>query len=251
MARGLGTRASPIYISAARKPQASRFRARITTAPRRAFRAGFDRTGGFYGRFAGGRAGGELKFHDLDVDDAVVAVAGAIAEDSCNVIAQGNTESQRIGRKVVIRRVNWRYEVRLPAAANQADTPNGDSVRVILYLDKQTNGATAAITDILETADYQSFYNLANSNRFRILMDRTSSIVHHASMTDGASTGSFGAVTQQHKFNKLCSIPIEYDNSATTGVITSQRSNNLGVLTISATGVASFLSKMRLRYSDA
>ena len=46
-------------------------------------------------------------------------------------------------------------------------------MRVMLYHDKQANGATAAVLDILESADYQSFNNLVNSGRFRILMDRT------------------------------------------------------------------------------
>ncbi len=58
--------------------------------------------------------GGELKFHDLDIDDAVVAVNGTIAQVSCNIIAGGTTESTRIGRKSVIRKINWRYEIVLP-----------------------------------------------------------------------------------------------------------------------------------------
>ncbi len=209
---------------------------------------GFTRTGGFYGRFS---RGGEMKFHDLTVDDAAIATAGTIAEDSANVIAQGNTESQRIGRKVTVKRIHWKYDVTLPAAANQDDVPNGDVARIILYLDKQANGATALVADILETANYQSFYQLANSNRFRILMDKTHNIRHTVSQTDGASTGSYGAVRHAYTFNKLCNIPIEYDNSATTGVITSQRSNNIGVLTISALGTSGFASQMRLRYTDA
>ncbi len=194
---------------------------------------------------------GELKFHDLDIDDGTVTAAGTIAQVSCNIIAQGNTESERIGRKLTIRKVNWKYEVRIAAVQDQADPPNGDLVRVILYQDKQANGATALVADILETADYQSFRNLANQGRFNILMDRTHNVGQQLSAVDGTNTAAYPIVhAGPYSFNKACAIPIEYDNSATTGVITSQRSNNLGVLTISQAGVAGFFSKMRLRFSD-
>ncbi len=55
------------------------------------------------------RAPGELKFHDLDIDDATIASNGTIAQVSCNLIAQGVTEVQRIGRKCILRSVNWRF----------------------------------------------------------------------------------------------------------------------------------------------
>ena len=117
--------------------------------------AGYHRTGGFYGRYRatdrfarnGGRQA-ELKFHDLDVDDATVAAGATIAQDSCNKIAQGVTEITRVGRKCTIRMINWRFNIFMNAAAT---TNTGDVVRVILFLDKQCNGATAVTTDIVAT----------------------------------------------------------------------------------------------------
>ncbi len=205
----------------------------------RAFRKGYDRTSGFYGRFSKGL---ELKFFDLDLDDAVIA-AGANITDSINEIPQGTTESTRIGRKCTIRSINWRYQIVIPAGTtnNTADT-----VRVILYLDKQANGATAAVLDILETADFQSFNNLANKSRFRTLMDRTYSINSDIS-GDGTSLDS-GKKELQDSFFKRVNIPIEFDSTA--GAITEIRSNNIGVVLLSSDGVAGFFSKIRLRYSD-
>ncbi len=52
----------------------------------RPFRPGFDRTGGFYGRFAG--PGGEKKFFDTDVDDAVVS--GSMTINNLTVVPEGN-----------------------------------------------------------------------------------------------------------------------------------------------------------------
>ncbi len=191
---------------------------------------------------------GELKFHDLDIDDAVIATGGNIAEDSVLTIAQGTTESQRIGRKVVVRQISWRMRLSLPATSTPGDT--GDELRVILYLDKQANGATAAVTDILETSDFQSFNNLANTSRFRTLMDHTFSVVSRSGSFDGTND-QFGEDTQHHTFFKKLNIPIEYDNSVTTGAISSMRSNNIGVLLLSFSGLGGFSSKMRIRFSDA
>ncbi len=208
---------------------------------------GYARTSGFYGRFRGRRStytnGGELKFFDLDLDDATVANGGTIT-DSINKIAQGTTESTRIGRKCTIRSIGWRFEVTLPI-----DTTVGlaDVVRVIMYLDKQCNGATATVTDILESANFQSFNNLANKSRFRTLMDRTYAINVSAAAGNGTSNDAADSVIEDSFFKK-CNLALEFD--ATAGAITEIRSNNIGVLLIARTGAAGFSSKIRLRFSD-
>ncbi len=208
------------------------------------FRRGYNRTGGYYGRYTGDRP--ELKFHDLDVDDASIAAGGTIAQASCVTIAQGNTESERIGRKLTIRSVNWRFDLSfgINAAISGADT-----IRIILYLDKQCNGGAAVVTDILESADYQSFNNLSNKSRFRTLMDRNYDMQPLAAGGDGTTNDQGGLAMSDSVYLKV-NIPIEYDNSATTGVITSVKTNNIGVLLLSKNGLSTFTSKMRLRYSD-
>ncbi len=186
----------------------------------------------------------ELKFHDLDIDDVVVAAGGTIAQDSCNLIAQGLTESTRVGRKLNIKSILWRWSIIMAGATNAGLTT--ETLRVILYLDKQANGATAAVTDILESADYQSFNNLSNKNRFKTLMDRTYSLSAGGGTNSGAI--QFGEVQEEDMLFMACDIPIEY--SLTTGVIAGIRSNNIGVLLLSREGIALFGSKMRLRFAD-
>lgn len=217
-------------------------RRKIVTGIRRGQR-GVVRVGGFFGRY-NRASGGETKFHDLDIDDAVVAAAGAIAEDSCVTIAQGVTESQRIGRKCTVTSINWNYEVVLPTVAG-AGPQDGDQVRVILYQDRQANGAAATVTGILETGNYQSFRNLANTGRFRVLMDKTHSINSRAGAGTGAAN-DWPQVTQTYKYHKRCNIPLEYNS--TTGALTELRSNNIGVLLLSSNGLAGFISKMRIRF---
>ncbi len=190
---------------------------------------------------------GELKFHDLDIDDVAIAINGTIAEDSVLTIAQGTTESERIGRKLTVKKIGWHFEIKFLGAT--AIAASSDVVRVMLYLDKQTNGVAATAVGILESDNYQSFNNLSNKSRFLILMDRFYSLKSHSGSGNG-TTDKFGEDVITDSFYKECNIPIEYDNSATTGAITTMRSNNIGVLLLSRDGGSLFASKMRIRYSD-
>ena len=219
--------------------------ARVRKRRKGAYRRGYMRTAGFYGRFAGPSA--ELKFHDLAVDDAVVAVNGTIIDNSVNNIPQGTTEITRIGRKCTIRSINWRFSMQLLTEANTA-TPGVDTVRVIMYLDKQCNGAAATVTDILESDNYHSFNNLANKSRFRTLMDRTYTFSHPCA-SGADATAEWGPEKQDDTFFKNVNIPIEFDGTA--GALTEIRSNNIGVMLLSQAGLCNFTSEIRLRFSDA
>ncbi len=191
---------------------------------------------------------GELKFHDIALDDSVIALAGGITP-SLNLIAQGVTESTRVGRKCTLLSLGWKFQMQLPAIDGTGAAPLAEVVRVLLYLDKQCNGAAAAVTDLWEAANFQSFNNLANSGRFRTLMDRTYSLNYQSgSGSGGAADNDYPSVVVTDDFYTKLNLPIEF--TAGTGAITEIRSNNLGVLLISQNGTAAFFSHLRLRFSD-
>ncbi len=191
----------------------------------------------------------ELKFHDVDVDDGTVAAAMNV-QLALLTIAEGNGESERVGRKINVKQINWRFEVLLPTTATAADT--SDVIRVMMVLDKQCNGALPTNTDVVETDDYQSFNNLSNRQRFRVLMDRTYDVNCPAGSGRGSTdTLSYGdSVVSDQWHSQRLNIPIEYDNSFTTGVITTIRSNNLFIIVGGKSGVAGFRSKLRIRFTD-
>ncbi len=225
------------------KPTAGSYKKRRMSGP--SVIPGKTRVGGYYGRYAG--RDGELKFHDVDLDDAIVSATGTMTA-SINLIPQGTTEKTRIGRKCTLRNISWRYQCDLPLRDAVATPQQPDTVRIILFNDKQCNGATATNTDILETADFQSFRNLSNSGRFNILMDKLVTLNYTTFASDGAGVVSNCAVIREGTFFKSLTLPLEF--SGITGAITEIRSNNLGVLIISSEGQAGFESKIRLRYSD-
>ncbi len=196
----------------------------------------------------------ELKFHDQDVNDPGVAGSGTIftnasAEASLLRIPEGNGASARIGRKITVRQINWRFEIKLAEADGVANPANDTTVRVLLYLDKQANGAAAAVTDIVVASNFQSFNNLSNSKRFRTLMDRTYNLNRPSGGGNG-TTSDWAGLRVSDTFFKKVNIPIEYNSTATDGSLATIRSNNINMLIFGSTADAVFTSKMRIRYSD-
>ncbi len=195
------------------------------------------------GRFAG--AGAELKFHDVDLDDVNIDSSGTIT-DSVVKIQQGTGEVARIGRKCTVRSIGWKFNIVLN---NQTSSASAfDVVRVIMYIDKQCNGATAGVTDILESTDFESFNNLSNKSRFRTLMDRVYEVNSTSGGGDGTTEDYAGHIIHD-AFYKKVNIPIEYNSTA--GAIGEIRSNNIGVLLISRGSKCVFGSKIRIRFSDS
>lgn len=127
------------------------------------------------------------------------------------------------------------------------DTTGNDTVRIILYLDKQCNGTAATVTQILESDDFQSFNNLSNKSRFRTLMDRVYDLNATAGMGNGTANDTVATQINDSLFKKV-NLPIEYDSTA--GAIAEIRSNNICMLILSKDGRAVLDSQMRLRYSD-
>ncbi len=211
----------------------------------RPFIPGVNRTAGFYGRYSGPTS--ELKFHDVDVDHNPINTAGIITP-SINIIPQGTTESQRIGRKCTIKSIGWKVRFQYPELDGGATPQASDDIRLILYLDKQANGAAASVLDLIETADVRSFRNLANSGRFVFLHDKLYTINVTNLASDAAGVVSSGGVRRNFSVYKKCNLPIEF--SSTTGAIGEIRSNNLGVMAMTGNGLTILDSTFRLRFSD-
>lgn len=216
---------------------------------RRLFVPGHDRVGGFYGRYSRGSEGsGELKFFDTAVDLDPIPGNGTIVASSINLVPQGITESNRIGRKCAIRHISWKYQLQLLEIDALATPVSAASVRIIIYIDKQANGAAAAVTDIVEANSFQAHYNLANQSRFTFLMDKVHTLNYLTLASDTDAVVSSANVKRDYTFVKRCNIPIEFDS--TTGALTEIRSNNIGMMMLTSTGTATLTSVFRVRYSD-
>ncbi len=167
----------------------------------------------------GRKAGeGELKFHDVDHDDAGIAANFTLNTTSINLIAQGVTETTRIGRKCTIKNIQWRGSVQ--RGAQTAAANGGEVIRLMLVLDKQANGATPAVSGsggVLQSDDYASYLNLTETGRYSVLYDKTFAMNATAGGGDG-TTEDYATTRRPFSFFKRCSIPLEFDSTA--GAIT-------------------------------
>lgn len=202
---------------------------------------GYNRNVGFYGRFG---PAGELKFRDTALTP-IGAVANTMESINLNVIPQGNTEKERIGRKVTVKRIDVRGIIELPSTTLAVETT--DELLMMIVVDKQTNGTTFTGSQLWENNIFPSFMNLANQQRFQILATKYISMESQAS----DSTVGFGAITEYFHMGVSCNIPLEFDDEAITGAIATQRSNSLWFVAITHKGLQVInQTNCRIRFSD-
>lgn len=86
-----------------------------------------------------------------------------------NGLAQGVGNNERVGRKAIMKSVALRYIYNTGSAGGQQS-----QVRIVIFYDKQTNGAAPLVGDVIAGGNFTGHNLLANSDRFVILMDEIS-----------------------------------------------------------------------------
>lgn len=86
-----------------------------------------------------------------------------------NPVAQGSTGTEYVGRKLMMKSLNFRFEIYPDSTGNGGD---GTFFRCLLVYDRDTNGALPAITDIMTIDDQLSYMNLDNTKRFVTIYDK-------------------------------------------------------------------------------
>lgn len=160
----------------------------------------------------------EVKFFDTAVGFLFDATGEVPATGQLALIPQGDTENTRDGRKAVIKSIQFKGTfLNVPAASATAATV----VYLYLILDKQCNGAAAAITDVFTSNNMATnMLNLNNSMRFTVLKKWVVPLV-----SDAGVTTAYNNVIKVIDWYKKCNIAIDW--SSTAGAITEIRSNNL------------------------
>lgn len=166
-----------------------------------------------------------------------------------NGCAQGINTNQHIGRKMIMTQIMGQVALTAAAAASQNA---GVFARLIVVYDKETNGATPAATDILETDTVESFKSLVNGDRFTTVYDSGPTLPIVANPF-GSATPPAVASEFVFKFYKKCALPVTF--SGTGATVASVETGGLFALTYitgggAAPGVANAASTVRIRYTD-
>lgn len=87
------------------------------------------------------------------------------------VVPQGAGQTQRVGRKIMWRSIQYRIQV-----ISDVATVNNVARWMIVY-DRQPNKVLAQVTDILESASPYAFLKDENRDRFLVLKDKTVQLI--------------------------------------------------------------------------
>lgn len=132
---------------------------------------------------------------------------------------QGDDNSQRTGRKAFVKALRFRGRFTVPAQTAQAATPDAALViRLIVYMDKQTNGAQNAAQNVISgdaaSAALEMFQSRANFGRFKILKDKTFTLQNP---TIAGITGSYEQSSLVREFKMTCKPNMWINYNATNG----------------------------------
>lgn len=215
---------------------------------------GYLQTGGLYGRRTE-----EKKYFDTPLAEpwaigsafGIVATVGGANDGNLLRIAQGTGANDRIGLKIVLKSVQLRCTLFMDAYANPVQPVINSVVRIVCFMDTQTNGALPLMAQLWETpGNYFTAPNIANATRFTILKEWLLEMNNPTLVYDQGS-GNFGSSAWfwQTKWNKKFDIPIEY--SSTTGAIAEIRTNSIWLCTIaSSNNQMKLQGRVRVRYTD-
>lgn len=203
------------------------------------------RTGGWYGTY-NRRGRDELKFIDTQIAAGALAATGPPI--LLNGVTQGTDWNNRIGRTFQMKSILFRFAIRPNPASAASNSTLGPMVRVCVVYDSQANSLLAAKSDIFQSAaDYKSPLNLANRDRFRILIDKTLTMSSYT-MTAGSLTAGDPRGSYMDVFRK---VNLEVVNSGTSNVIGSIQTGALLLCTITETNdYVQAEAYVRVRFSD-
>lgn len=186
----------------------------------------------------------ELKYFDqaqsmLDLKPTA-ADFGSSFVGSCD---RGTDPDQRVGRKIAVKSI----QVRVTCTPGYTAALIASDVRVIIFYDKQSNGADPVATDVLVADGINSMRNLSNENRFVILHDQ----IHRFENHDGTHVSN-DMIVIYRKFTK----PLIVEYKSNLGDIRDVATGNINIMAYadcdtSATVNTHLVGYSRIRYTDA
>jgi len=170
----------------------------------------------------------EVEVHYVDLALAAYGMDTTGSVTALNLIAEGNDNTTRLGRKATMRSVSVRGYVVQAGVANVAQQG-----RLLVVWDNAAAGALPVITDVLTAITSSSFVNVNNVARFTVLYDNTYEV-------GSLNTGATVSIADQTV--KKVDVELRVDSSTqfsgTTAAIGSIQNGTLLLLTMGSSAAA-------------
>lgn len=184
----------------------------------------------------------ELKFYDTSLVAAALTSSsdGTAGEQDpsatilLNTVVQGDGESNRDGRQIIMKSLDITGIIHVPAATNQTVTVNAANVMIAVVWDKQTNGVTIASENVYKNIGANAilctspYRNLQFVTRFRILKTLHFQLAQTEMAFDGTNIEFDGFHRQFTLHVDLPDIPVNY--SAGTETVANITDNSLHLI---------------------
>lgn len=183
-------------------------------------------------RTMGPRAVTERKYFDTGVAAQVLAAtaaswAGTEVDPAAGTLfspTEGSDINNRIGRKVSVLKISMRGIIYRNGVAGGAAVIDPTTVRLILYMDKQTNAVQAQGEELMAggtgaaaRTTNQSFQSTANFGRFRVLKDISIPIAADTTGVYNGATRDISAASVPFKLKHRFRTPLQVRFNATNG----------------------------------
>ncbi len=193
------------------------------------------RTGGFLGI--------ELKFFDSFVASRSLS-SSALATfgeqdptlgDCLNAIGEGSGQSERDGRKALLKSVDIEGVITAPGNADAGDQASQASFFVALVLDTQTNGAQLSSENVfanlsaVQLAGAAPHRNMEFLSRYKVMKVVKMRAPSSTAFTDGTNTGTIAGYQLPFSIKMALNLPVNF-NSADGGGIQDINDNSLHVI---------------------
>lgn len=189
--------------------------------------------------------GAELKLKNVSIDTTPLTTAGTLT--LLNGMVQGDDVAERVGRRFKMVSIWTKMDYHI-AETESDETPV--TVREIIFIDFQANGAAPAVTDVLDSADIHAFTNASNKQRFKILSD-VRKFLGFWEVSATPAYGNSGCPPFQVSIDHYRRLDTEVCNLNANGDVSGISSGSLYMLQIAnAATVAESHGAARLRFAD-
>lgn len=196
----------------------------------------------------------EKKFHDNTTGTVTTSSdTTGLKYSVISGISQGTAATERIGRRIFVWDMFLSGTIQLTEQADNA--ANNLEMRAMVVVDKQSNGTTPDVNEILETgatADRKvfAFRNLENTARFNILMDKKIVINVQASAANAGVDSYVKRVPFHFSKKWKDGLKVMYESGQGAGTSDKILDNNVWLI-VYASGTQGEISvNSRIRYTD-
>lgn len=206
------------------------------------------RTGGFMGP--------EKKFNNFQKTSTALTEGWAEYDpttfDSVSGVAQGTAQNQRNGRYYFIHSLQLKGFVFTASLIDITSPVGNEECRIIVFIDKQTNGAQANAEDVMDasqSADIHAFRNLEFTQRFQVLYDKQIKVNRLPIVDQDAQLWSVPQTLQKwgyfHKFKK----PLKVMTCGTGSTITDMTTASIHVIAVATDSTIFIEYQARIRFT--